>query len=94
MQEKCQTWNRWELLVFTHRFKYSINNCGLDHSGLPAPWQEPEVRVAFAVVAHLGKQAESASTFCTLIKKKINVSSCLSLVQVFMSDTDKTVQTG
>lgn len=77
-----QTWNRQELLVFTHRswlrFQFSINKRGPAHPDLPAPWQEPEVGGAIAGVAHLGKQAESVSTFCPLIKKK---NKCIQLPQ-------------
>lgn len=50
-------------------FKFSINKHGPVHSDLSAPWQEPEVRGATAGVVHLGKQAESFSTFCSFTKK-------------------------
>lgn len=72
-------------LLFLHTealLKFSISKYGPAHSHLQAPQQEPEVGEASAGVAHLGKQAESVSTFCPLIKKK---NKCIQLPQPIAS---------
>lgn len=70
------------------RYKFSINKHGPAHSDLRAPWREPEVGEVIARVADLGKQAESSLHILSTNKeKKIIVSNCLSLVQVFMNNT-------
>lgn len=70
------------------RYKCSINKRGPALSDLQAPWQEPEVGEAVARVVDLGKQAESSlDILSTKNEKKLIVSSCLSLVQVFMNNT-------